>query len=67
MTDRRLLLHYPDDNVLVLRQRIGAAERFEVGDEHVVAGRSLDLGHQDFILTYKIFEPVGPACLPAAE
>ena len=24
------------------------------------------LGHQEFILTYKTFEPVGPACLPVA-
>jgi altronate dehydratase large subunit len=24
------------------------------------------LGHQEFILTYKSFEPIGPACLPAA-
>ncbi len=24
------------------------------------------LGHQEFILTYKTFEPVGPACLPSA-
>lgn len=24
------------------------------------------LGHQEFILTYKAFEPVGPACLPIA-
>jgi altronate dehydratase large subunit len=24
------------------------------------------LGHQEFILTYKQFEPIGPACLPAA-
>jgi len=23
------------------------------------------LGHQEFVLTYKTFEPVGPACLPA--
>ena len=22
------------------------------------------LGHQEFILTYKSFEPIGPACLP---
>jgi len=22
------------------------------------------LGHQEFILTYKTFEPIGPACLP---
>ena len=24
------------------------------------------LGHQEFILTYKSFEPIGPACLPGA-
>jgi len=24
------------------------------------------LGHQEFILTYKTFDPLGPACLPAA-
>jgi len=27
--------------------------------------RSETLGHQEFILTYKSFEPLGPACLPA--
>lgn len=27
--------------------------------------RSEDLGHQEFILTYKTFEPIGPACLPS--
>jgi altronate hydrolase len=27
---------------------------------------SENLGHQEFILTYKAFEPIGPACLPAA-
>lgn len=26
--------------------------------------RSEALGHQEFILTYKSFEPIGPACLP---
>ena len=45
----------------------------EVGAEIVdlveaVAGgartRSEALGHQEFILTYKSFEPIGPACLP---
>ncbi len=25
------------------------------------------LGHQEFILTYKAFEPIGPACLPAVR
>ena len=24
------------------------------------------LGHQEFVLTYKTFEPIGPACLPAS-
>ncbi|MEM1163432.1 MAG: UxaA family hydrolase [Pseudomonadota bacterium] len=27
---------------------------------------SEDLGHQEFIMGYKTFEPLGPACLPAA-
>ena len=45
----------------------------EVGDEiyrqvlAVAAGadsKSEALGHQEFILTYKSFEPLGPACLP---
>ena len=29
--------------------------------------RSEALGHREFILTYKSFEPIGPACLPAAS
>ncbi|HXZ10403.1 MAG TPA: UxaA family hydrolase [Paraburkholderia sp.] len=29
------------------------------------ASKSEALGHQEFILTYKSFEPVGPACLPS--
>jgi altronate dehydratase large subunit len=46
----------------------------EVGREiadlvvRVAAGaqtRSEELGHQEFVLTYKSFEPIGPACLPA--
>ena len=45
----------------------------EVGNEifdcvmAVAAGassKSEAMGHQEFILTYKTFEPVGPACLP---
>jgi altronate dehydratase large subunit len=28
---------------------------------------SESLGHQEFILTYKSFEPIGPNCLPAAS
>jgi altronate dehydratase large subunit len=46
----------------------------EVGEEiyqkvlTVVSGTqscSESLGHQEFVLTYKSFEPIGPACLPA--
>jgi altronate hydrolase len=51
----------------------GKATLDEVGAEivdlvlRVASGeRSLseDMGHQEFILTYKAFDPVGPACLP---
>jgi altronate hydrolase len=47
----------------------------EVGDEirdlvvalgHGVRTKSETLGHQEFILTYKSFDPIGPSCLPAA-
>lgn len=53
----------------------GEADLDEVGEEiyqklkNVAAGeqsKSEALGHQEFILTYKSFEPIGPACLPAA-
>lgn len=43
------------------------AEIFERVRE-VAAGaptHSEELGHQEFVLTYKSFEPIGPACLPA--
>src|SRR5687768_11802943 len=54
----------------------GAADIDEVGDEifeavlNVARGlpsKSEELGHQEFILTYKQFEPIGPACLPTAR
>ena len=43
----------------------------EIFDLIVAAGRgertkSEELGHQEFVLTYKSFDPIGPACLPAA-
>ena len=53
----------------------GSASLDEVGAEirDLVLGlatgkrtKSEELGHQEFILTYKSFEPIGPACLPAA-
>lgn len=37
-----------------LVRRVAAGERT----------KSEDLGHTEFILTYKSFEPIGPACLP---
>jgi altronate dehydratase large subunit len=52
----------------------GAADVDEVGREiaglvkRVAAGeptKSEALGHQEFVLTYKSFEPIGPSCLPA--
>jgi altronate hydrolase len=51
----------------------GAAGLNEIGDEifqlvnQVASGqqtKSEALGHAEFILTYKTFEPIGPACLP---
>ncbi|QFP65848.1 UxaA family hydrolase [Brucella anthropi] len=51
----------------------GRATLDEVGNERLdliknvargVTTKSEHLGHHEFILTYKIFEPVGPACLP---
>ena len=51
----------------------GTASLDEIGNEihdlalRVACGeqtKSEALGHQEFILTYKSFEPIGPACLP---
>lgn len=52
----------------------GEADLEDVGQEifDLICGlaegqrsKSEALGHQEFILTYKSFEPIGPACLPA--
>jgi altronate dehydratase large subunit len=54
----------------------GATSLEDVGDEIVAAvletaaGRrtkSEALGHQEFVLTYKTYEPAGPACLPVGS
>jgi altronate dehydratase large subunit len=51
----------------------GVATLDEVGDEILrsvlavsegAATKSEALGHQEFILTYKQFQPIGPACMP---
>jgi len=54
----------------------GKATLDEVGEEilqniiDVASGKrsvSEELGHQEFILTYKSFEPIGPGCLPIRQ
>lgn len=42
------------DEIFTLTQKVAAGQRT----------KSEELGHQEFILTYKSFEPIGPACLP---
>jgi altronate dehydratase large subunit len=51
----------------------GSATVSEVADEIVAAAHSAiggqltiseQLGHQEFVLTYKSFEPSGPSCHP---
>jgi altronate dehydratase len=53
----------------------GSATLDQLGDEvyevtmATAGGRqtaSESLGHQEFVLTYKYFEPAGPSCLPLA-
>jgi len=64
---------HEDMDVNAGRIMTGEAGLDEVGDEifdmvaDVAAGqptKSEALGHAEFILTYKSFEPIGPACLP---
>lgn len=70
-TARRLAADMDVDAGRILE---GEATLDQVGDEifdlalAVAGGKesvSEALGHREFILTYKSFEPVGPACLPA--
>jgi altronate hydrolase len=51
----------------------GRADLDEVGEEvrdlvlavaNGARSKSEALGHREFILTYKTFDPVGPACMP---
>ena len=53
----------------------GAATLDEVGTEiydlvqtivHGAKTKSEEMGHAEFILTYKSFEPIGPSCLPVS-
>ena len=52
----RATLDEVGDEIVSLILRIGAGERT----------RSEMLGHREFIMGYKQFEPTGPACLPRA-
>lgn len=65
---------HEDMDVNAGRIMTGEANINEIGDEiyasviAVASGqqtKSESLGHTEFILTYKSFEPIGPACLPA--
>jgi altronate dehydratase large subunit len=65
----------PDDMDIDAGRILRGAPLAEVGDEiydltlATASGhrsKSEDLGHQEFILTYKTFDPLGPACLPTA-
>jgi len=64
---------HEDMDINAGRILLGQASLDEIGAEifelvaRVAAGeqtKSESLGHTEFILTYKSFEPIGPACLP---
>lgn len=46
MTDSRLLLLSPADNVFVLRQAVAQGENLTIEDTNIVLPRGLDLGHK---------------------
>ena len=70
-TYRRMAEDMDVDAGRILEGRAGLDEvGTEIRDLVVSLGqggrtKSEELGHQEFILTYKSFEPLGPACLPA--
>jgi SAF domain len=45
-TDRRLLLLHADDNVLITRSPIGAAETIQIRGADVMMVRAMPLGHK---------------------
>ena len=52
--ERRATLQQVGDEIIDLVGRVAAGEQ----------SASESLGHQEFVLTYKSFEPAGPSCLP---
>jgi len=69
-THRRMADDMDIDAGRILEGRAGLDEvGTEIRDLVVSLGqgcrsKSEELGHQEFVLTYKSFEPLGPACLP---
>jgi altronate dehydratase large subunit len=52
--ERRATLQEVGDEIIELVERVAAGQQ----------SASESLGHQEFVLTYKSFEPAGPSCLP---
>jgi altronate dehydratase large subunit len=52
--ERRATLQEVGEEILDLIERVSAGQQ----------SASESLGHQEFVLTYKSFEPAGPSCLP---
>ena len=52
--ERRATLQQVGDEIIDLIERVAGGEQ----------SASESLGHQEFVLTYKSFEPAGPSCLP---
>ena len=71
-TYRRMTDDMDVDAGRILEGRAGLDEvGAEIRDLVLALGRgqrtcSEQMGHQEFILTYKSFEPIGPSCLPAS-
>ena len=55
----------PRSRIRVLRHLVVLMEGGDVPRD-IGVNASEELGHQEFVLTYKTFEPSGPACLPLA-
>ncbi len=72
---KRQAITSPINTIMSVKRFMG--RRYdEVGEEilqnviDVASGKrsvSEELGHQEFILTYKAFEPIGPSCLPVRQ
>lgn len=73
MTDERLLLLSPRDNVFVLRERVEAGEALVIDDRTVALATTLDRGHKiarvDLVPGEKVLKygaPIGSVTQPIA-